>query len=152
MQRKAARFVTGQHSRHVSVTGLMDDLGWRALQERRLEVRLALLHKTINGQAACTIPPYIPPCQSTARASHPQQYRVPEVKLDVYKYSYFPRTFKTWNLLPESAVIAPDVTIFKERIHRLLLDNYMYVVTPRGDYNRPRLGSTSCVTHIGPVY
>ena len=60
VQRKAARFVTGQHSRQTSVTGLMQVLQWRTLQERRHVARLAMFYKAISGLAACYIPQDFP--------------------------------------------------------------------------------------------
>ena len=152
IQRKAARFVTNQHQRDVSVTGLIDTLGWRPLQERRLEARLCMFYKSLNGLAACPIPDYINPIATATRASHNQQYSIPTAQLDTYKYSYFPRTIKTWNLLPSPLVSAPSIDSFKNGLHKEFLKGNMYVVPPRGQYDRPRLGSASSVTVVGPVY
>ena len=152
IQRKAARFVTNQHQCDVSVTGLIDTLGWRPLQERRLEARLCMFYKSLHGLAACPIPDYINPIATATRASHNQQYSIPTARLDTYKYSYFPRTIKTWNLLPSPLVSAPSIDSFKNGLHKEFLKGNMYVVPPRGQYDRPRLGSASSVTVVGPVY
>ena len=152
IQRKAARFVTNQHQRDVSVTGLINTLGWRPLQERRLEARLCMFYKSLHGLAACPIPDYINPIATATRASHNQQYSIPTARLDTYKYSYFPRTIKTWNLLPSPLVSAPSIDSFKNGLHKEFLKGNMYVVPPRGQYDRPRLGSASSVTVVGPVY
>ena len=48
VQSKAAKFVTGNHSRFASVSKLKTDLGWRLLQERRLEARLCLWYKAVQ--------------------------------------------------------------------------------------------------------
>ena len=69
VQRKVARFVTGQHSRQASVNALLQDLQWRSLQERRFLSRLAL-----NGQAARDIPHYFPPHTPRTRCSHRAQF------------------------------------------------------------------------------
>ena len=82
VQRKAARFVTGQDKWQTSVTALLNDLHWRSLQERRLVARLTMLYKTVHGQADCVIPPYFPHCgfPSSApphRPPHPKEPRTP---------------------------------------------------------------------------
>ena len=154
VQRRAARFVNGTQptDRDSSVTNMINALGWRTLQERRLVARLTMMYKAVNLQTACYIPTYFQPVVAGRRASHGQQYSSPHVRVDVYKFSYFPRTFRSWNILPESAVISPDVDTFKAAVQGLLQSGIMYVVPPKGTYSRPRLGSTGTVSVVGPVY
>ena len=90
VQRKAARFVTGQHSRQASVSALLHDLQWRPLQERQFVSRLVEL----NGQAACDIPHYFPPHTPRTSCSHRAQFSLPHQHLDIYKFSFFPRTMR----------------------------------------------------------
>ena len=154
VQRRAARFVSGQHDRAVSVTNIMASLGWRSLQERRLESRLCMLYKTIKGTSACNIPSYIHPHSTSLRASHDQQYRVPHTTnpIDAYTYSFFPRTIRIWNILPAALVHASTIEGFKNGLHKKFLSGNMYVVSPRGQYDRPRLGSSASLPVVGPVY
>ena len=154
VQRRAARFVSGQHDGAVSVTGIMAGLGWRSLQERRLESRLCMLYKTIKGTSACNIPAYIHPHSTSLRASHDQQYRVPHTTnpIDAYTYSFFPRTIRIWNILPAALVHASTIEGFKNGLHKEFLSGNMYVVSPRGQYDRPRLGSSASLPVVGPVY
>ena len=111
-----------------------------------------MMYKAVNLQTACYIPTYFQPVVAGRRASHGQQYSSPHVRVDVYKFSYFPRTFRSWNILPESAVMSPDVDTFKAVVQGLLQSGIMYVVPPKGTYSRPRLGSTGTVSVVGPVY
>ena len=111
IQSRAARFVTRRHSREDSVTEMRAELQWRTLQERRLTARLCMLHKTIHGSAACDLPHDVTRVASTSRSSHNQQYTIPPSRTDTYKYSFFPRTLKVWNLLPPHIVEAGNLLL-----------------------------------------
>ena len=152
VQRRAARFVTGQHQRHISVNALMQDLQWRSLQERRLTVRLCMFYKAVNGHAACDIPDHMATTQRRTRTSHNLQHAVPSTNTGSYRFSFFPRTIKIWNILPAASVNAPNVDSFKTAIQHHFLNGTIYTVPPKGQYDRPRLGSSGGVATIGPVY
>ena len=152
VQRRAARFVMNRHSRQDSVTDMMTELGWRTLQERRIASRLSMLYKSINGLAVCDLPRDVRMSAGRTRASHALQFTIPSSHTDTYKFSYYPRTLRTWNLLPSHIVAAVSVDIFKAAIQKQFESNNMYAVPPRGQLNRPRLGSSIAVQTIGPVY
>ena len=152
VQAKGARFVTGQHSRRTSVTGLLQTLQWRSLQERRLVARLTMFYKAVEGKAACHIPDEFLTTTPNTRASHDRQYEFPHSRLDAYKYSFFPRTIRVWNILPHGLVHAADTDSFKAGVQEQFTSQQMYCVQPRSIFQRPRLGSTSCVSGVGPVY
>ena len=147
MQNKAARFVTGQHRRHVSVSGLKDTLGWRSLQERRFIARMTLWYKAIHAQAAVNLPSYYaqkPIDPSTTRASHTQQYTAPTATIDNWKYSFFQRNIRIWNVLPAHLVTIPQdhdsdsfkyehsIASFKKNLQNDFINGHMYMVEPRG--------------------
>ena len=48
-QRRAARFVKGDHKRESSVKQMTCDLGWQNLDARRALSRLSLMYKITNG-------------------------------------------------------------------------------------------------------
>ena len=48
VQRKAARFVFNDHSRHSSVTDMLNQLNWQSLEKRRDDLTLLMLYKIIN--------------------------------------------------------------------------------------------------------
>ena len=48
-QRRAARYVCNNHIQIASVTGMLQKLGWRSLEQRRADIRLLFLFKSING-------------------------------------------------------------------------------------------------------
>ena len=49
IQRRAARFVTGNYKRDSSVTNMLGNLNWETLQERRKNARLSMLYKIQNN-------------------------------------------------------------------------------------------------------
>ena len=118
----------------------------------RLVARLAMFYKAVNGQAACHIPQDFPPTASRTRSSHNIQYHLPHKRLDCYKFSFFPRTIRAWNILPTQLVQAPDTENFKTQLQQHFTSGLMYMVPPRGHYQRPRLGSSGCVSGVGPIY
>jgi hypothetical protein len=48
VQRRAARFIYSDYKRTSSVTAMMNELGWKPLNERGKEQRLVLLFKIVN--------------------------------------------------------------------------------------------------------
>ena len=57
IQRRAARFVTNNYKREcgLTLTQLIDSLGWDSLQERRKTARLCMLYKAINREVALSL-------------------------------------------------------------------------------------------------
>ena len=43
--------------------------------------------------------------ETRTRGSHKLKYQIPKVTKDVFKFSFFPRTLKDWNNLPEEIVV-----------------------------------------------
>ena len=48
VQRKAARFVFNDDSRHSSVTDMLNRLNWQSLEKRRDDLTLLMFYKIIN--------------------------------------------------------------------------------------------------------
>jgi len=55
VQRRAARFVKKDYRYTTSVTGLLDDLVWLPLFERRKHSRLTVFHKALNNLSAFSL-------------------------------------------------------------------------------------------------
>ena len=154
-----------------SVSGLKSTLDWRSLQERRFIARQTLWYKAIHAQAAVNLPSYyaqkpVDPSlvADTTRASHTQQYSAPTATIDNWKYSFFQRNIRIWNVLPAHLVTIPHdqdndsykyehaIAAFKRNLLNEFVSGHMHMVEPRGVYNRPRLGSTSRAGPLGSVY
>ena len=141
VQSKAARFVTGQYQRDASVTKMKSDLGWPSLQGRRFISRISLFYKCVHDQVAMPIPTGFHH-QQQSRLHHQYHYSIPTIRTDVYKYSFFPRTIRCWNIIPVCILLLPTVAELKQGLYNQLTNGNLHLVPPRGDH-RPRLGSSS---------
>ena len=120
VQRRASRFITGNYSRDPgTVTTILQHLELTPLATRRKIARLTLLHKTISNKVAINIPDYILQQSRRSRNYHPKKFIQPRPKKDVYKYSFFPRTIREWNSLPEELIQIESSEEFKSRLTKL---------------------------------
>jgi hypothetical protein len=120
VQRRAARFVTGQYNRYQSVTSMLQELKWTSLQQRRQEQRLVNLYKCVNNINALQIPPYVVRPTRTTRGQNSNSFIPISCNNDSYKYSYFPMTLLEWNNLPERVVSQKTVETFKTSLHSFI--------------------------------
>jgi len=116
VQRRGARFVKKDYRRTSSVTSIMNELGWKPLAHRRREQRLTLLFKIIHGLVAIPANDHIAFNKRPSRTGHSQQIKIIATNTDIFKNSFFPRTIRDWNLLPESAIKSDTVDSFKDSI------------------------------------
>ena len=120
VQRKAARFCTGDYSRQSSVTQMLRNLKWDTLETRRRNSRLTMLYKIQKGMVGIGSEQYI--TYSTVRRTrkvNDTQINIPFARTDTYKNSYFPRTIRDWNQLQNRKVNSPSVETFKTALHTL---------------------------------
>ena len=110
VQRRAARFVHNNY--------MVQNLGWQPLQQRRYNNRL-IIHELVDVQTDV-----IRTGDSRTRGSN-RLYQ-PVVQKDVYKFSFFPRTIREWNLLPASVTDADKLEEFRGRIQNLPEPLYAY--------------------------
>ena len=117
VQRRAARFVYNDYSRQSSVTDMLNELQWPSLQHRRMISRLVLLYKVVNSLVA--VPYDLRRGSTRTRSQNSQKFMNIGTKTDAYKYSFYPRTVKEWNLLP----FTPEGTLdaFKQQAGAVLL-------------------------------
>jgi hypothetical protein len=115
VQRRAARWVTGRFHNTLSVTDMLNGLGWRELAQRRVDSRLCLIYKIVHGFVDIPIGVY---CRVQRDGIHlqPILYRT-----KYYQYSFFPRTISDWNHLPSHTLSAQSLPIFKRHPPYMLL-------------------------------
>ena len=58
LQRRAAHWVCNDYSLYSSVTYMLSNLGWRSLELRCYDSRIARFYKIVYGLAAIPVPPY----------------------------------------------------------------------------------------------
>jgi hypothetical protein len=122
VQRRTARFVVNNYSREPgTVTKIMSELQWPALELRRTASRLCLLHKAINKQVAITLPPYVSQPTRHTRRTHHQRYIQIRTNTKVHQYSFFPRTINEWNSLPPDILAIHETNLFKTAINNHII-------------------------------
>ena len=101
-QKRAARFVTGYYNYETgSMTGILVQLKWESLKKRRKNNRLILLYKGLKGKASVPTDDIIPKTRR-CRNQHSMAFQTPIANTDVYKGSFFPKTIRNLNALPDS--------------------------------------------------
>ena len=115
VQRRSARWVLSRYNRQDSVTDMLRDLGWRTLESRRTIARLTMLYKFRNKLAYIENSELKPVTYSSTRSSG-HAYKIPNVKCDYFKYSFFPRTLQEWNKLPSHVALSKSLESYKGEI------------------------------------
>ena len=110
VKKRAARFVTRKYSRETgSMTVILEELKWEALQKRRKDNWLILLYKGLKGKARIPTFDRIPK-NRRCRNQHSMAFQIPSASKDVYKSSFFPITIRDWNDLPDSLISSAELS------------------------------------------
>jgi len=112
VQRRAARFVTNNYSRHSSVTAMLQKLQWDNLAQRRARAKVTMLYKITNSLVDIPASDILIPS-----TRHPHQFITIQPRIDIYKYSYFPSAIKLWNSLPPNFTTTESVDSFKAAVN-----------------------------------
>ena len=113
VQRRAARFVKGDYDRTSSVTAMLDELGWDTLQERRQQAKATMFYRIVYGLVCVPSSPFLIPTLVSTTRGHDMKFLVPQSSVNAHKYSFFPSTTRIWNQLPQQAVSAPSLEVYK---------------------------------------
>ena len=117
IQRKAARFVTGNYGRTTSVTEMLQDLQWDTLETMRRHARLSTMYKMCHGLLDGDWGDYlITNRERRTRGSHDFKFIVPKGHKDIFRFSFSPRTITEWNKLPQEIVSRQPLCIFKRKL------------------------------------
>ena len=88
MQRRTARWTGSNYGNRSSVTVMLDQLGWRTLEQRRSAARLCLFYKIVYGLVAVPYPEYVQPIHRVSRYCHSMTFRQIQTSTNYYKYSF----------------------------------------------------------------
>ena len=117
VQRRTARFVTGEYRRTSSVSALIKTLGWHSLAHRRAMSRLTILYRVTHGLV--DIPQdHLTPVKVTTRGSAHHFSQV-HTRVMAYKHSFFPETVRLWNCCPHSLTSQPTLESFKSSLFKV---------------------------------
>ena len=96
---------------------MLKDLQWDTLEERRKRNRLSIFYKIHNGQTGIDSRKYLTPLGRKSHYVNGKTYKVPFAQTDYFKFSYFPRTIREWNILPEETVCSISHKMFEGSIY-----------------------------------
>ena len=118
VQRRAARFVLQRYRRTSSVGNMIGELDWQSLEERRRVASLMMFFKVHNNLVATEMPGSLTPKQHVipTRKENSLAYQVPGSTRDYHRMSFFPRTARLWNSLPDSTVRRKSPESFREAL------------------------------------
>ena len=71
------------------------------------------LHKAIHGESALEIPSYIKRRNCQLRSYHKDKFIELKPNTEAYRNSFYCRTIKEWNLLPNNIIDMVKTTLFK---------------------------------------
>ena len=102
MQRRAARFDTGDYDRETSVknVNVISTIGWQSLEERRAITQQTLMHKIVHGLVDICTATLCPSGRQTCRTSHLSFSHLGKSNKNCYRSSFSPFTISEWNSLP----------------------------------------------------
>ena len=115
VQRRAARFCTGDYRRMSSVTEMLKDLNWPPLQTRRENATLIMLYKIIHNLVDIPCNEYLTLSNSRTRG-HAHRLQVQHSRTNIHQKSFFQRGISLWNNLPDAAVSSKSLDEFKSQI------------------------------------
>jgi len=115
VQRRAARFVSGDYRRRSSVGSMIGSLGWDSLQQRRTQAKAVMMYRIVYGHVAIALPTTLQP-QGALTRGHCFRYIPQYCRTQSMKTSFFPTAAAIWNQLPDSLVTAPSLDAFKSGI------------------------------------
>ena len=90
-----------------SMTGILGQLKWEFLKKRRKDNKFIQLYKDLKGKASIPTDDLIPKARR-GRNQHSNALQTPIVNTDVYQYSFFPKTIRDWNVLPDSQISSAE--------------------------------------------
>ena len=98
---------------------MLSNLGWRSLENRRTDTRLAMFYKIVYGLVAIPLPSYFEHPEVYTRHMHSLSYRQIHTSVCYYKYSFFPISIVLWNKLPADLVLVSDLDSFKTGVSKI---------------------------------
>ncbi len=112
VQRRAARYVTNKYDRS-SVTDIIHQLDWPSLEDRRKVSRLSMMYKIRNNKVDVDASNKLIPTTRPSRNNNQMSMQIPSCRTTARKESFYPRTIREWNTLPDATVSAESVDSFK---------------------------------------
>ena len=123
VQRLAARFVKKEYSATPgTVTKILNDLKWPTLEKRRKAARLTMMFKAVSSLSAAyqlyNFHPiyYLKGDKALGNSTLTKKFIQVGAKTNKYHHSFFERTIRDWNSLPNSVIEKKSVEAFKKAV------------------------------------
>ena len=107
------------YTKKESVTTMLQMLKWETPEQRRLKARVVMGYRVVNDLVMIPKDQLIPNTSSTR--GHHMKFQTLYAKRNYYKYTFFPSFIPLWNALPESAVSAVTIDVFKDELADVVL-------------------------------
>ena len=122
VQHRGARFVTNtphqRHSgEHTSVTGIIKDLGWTSLEERRKNSRLVMMYRVVNNLVEVPKSYHPQPRPKQTLRGNQREFQRFTPNVEAYQFSFLPRTVVDWNSLTTTVATADSLESFKRLLY-----------------------------------
>ena len=119
VQRRAARWVTGRHNNTSSVSDMLQSLGWRSLEHRRVDARLTVLCKIIHGLVSTQLEDHLKYSVRNGKLIQLQ------AKTDYFRFSFLPRTVIQWRGLHSNVTASQTLEVFKSRVQDMKHERFV---------------------------
>ena len=122
VQRRAARFCHNDYTSRETgcVSEMIKKLHLKLLTTRRTNRRLNIFHKAIHSHLSLPVANLLQPIKRHSRHLNSKAFNTIHVSKNCYKFSYFPRTIKDWNSLPDATVNITEPHQFKQTLTHLV--------------------------------
>ena len=116
IQRRVARWVTGNYHWSSSVSDMIMALNWPTLEQRCYNSRLITFYKLVRTNSFVNMPPHYSLLVSTYNTCqfHPLHLTVPWSSTSYYQMSFFPKTIRKWNKLPHGVIESDSINEFSD--------------------------------------
>ena len=120
VQRRYARFTSGDHCRTSSVTDMLRRLQWPTLEERRAQFKVLMVYRILNSLVDVPAAQYFNPV-STSLRGHQLKIHIPYARTCTYQKTFVPDAIRLWNSLPANTVTCTSVVSFKTEVQKTQL-------------------------------
>ena len=115
-QRRAVRYTLNRYHRTSSVSAMIAQLDWHTLADRRRVARLLMFYK-IHYHLITIDMPLSPKLHlQPTRTENMLAYFIPSSYRDYHRNSFFPRTVREWNILPQEVIQLSTAESFKNAV------------------------------------
>jgi len=118
VQRRAARFICNKYERTKSVSALLDDLNLSTLQERRQNSRIKMFYKLDSKKIPLETPIELKSKLVNGRNDNGKAYVHFVSKSNPFFSSFYPRTVRDWNMLPNSHVSSVSLLSLSNKLNK----------------------------------